>query len=193
MSLGLLFGLITLLTIDIPLSFNKGAKFIGFLPLLKRNWLAIISAIMFLVSWGITKHMKHVWKGTYAPVHKIKEIKNENYEYLTFLTTYIIPLICIDLSDLRYVIVLGILLIIIGIVFVKTELYYGNPVLAILGYRLYRAEIYKHHSVEGVILITREPLSAEMDIKWKPITENVWIVKGVESDGKIETKTEKNN
>lgn len=43
MSLWLLFVLIFLLTVDIPICFSKDAHFIGFGPLLKRNWLAFIS------------------------------------------------------------------------------------------------------------------------------------------------------
>lgn len=84
--------------------------------------------------------------------------KNENYEYLTFLTTYIIPLICIDLKNIRYIIVLGILLILIGAIFVKIDLYYGNPTLALMGYRLYRAEIENVDAPDGIILLTKDRL-----------------------------------
>ena len=41
MSLWLLFVLIFLLTVDIPICFSKDAHFIGFGPLLKRNWLSL--------------------------------------------------------------------------------------------------------------------------------------------------------
>lgn len=53
--------------------------------------------------------------GVTNPPYEIESIKNENYEYLTFLTTYIIPLICIDLTKIRYVFVPGVLLVLIGI------------------------------------------------------------------------------
>ena len=46
MSLWLLFVLIFLLTVDVPLSFSKDVHFIGFVPLLKRNWLAFISLLL---------------------------------------------------------------------------------------------------------------------------------------------------
>lgn len=81
------------------------------------------------------------WAGVSNPPYEILSVKNENYEYLTFLTTYIIPLICIDLTKVRYVIVLGVLLVLIGFIFIRMDLYYGNPTLALMGYRLYRAEI----------------------------------------------------
>lgn len=133
MSLWLLFVLIFLLTIDIPVSLTPNAKFIGWMPLLKRNVLSIVSALLVLISYLLTCKTKYEWKGVTNPPHNINSIKNENYECLTFLTTYIIPLICIDLKNIRYIVILGILLILIGSIFVKMDLYYGNPTLALMG------------------------------------------------------------
>ena len=54
LSLWLLFVLIFLLSVDIPISFDKEAEFIGFWPLIQRNWLAIISLFMMLMGMVIT-------------------------------------------------------------------------------------------------------------------------------------------
>lgn len=177
LSLWLLFVLIFLLTVDIPISFAPDAKFIGIVPLIQRNWLAIISLLMSLVGVLITFKLKHKFKGVHYPPAEITSIKNENYEYLTFLTTYIIPLICINLGELRYVIVLGILLLIIGSVFVKMDLYIGNPTLALLGYRLYRIEAKGFSSTDGILVISQDKLKAGTSIKWIKITDAVWVAK----------------
>lgn len=182
MSLWLLFVLIFLLTIDIPISFAPNAKFIGIVPLLKKNVLAIISAVLALISYLLTCKTKYEWKGVANPPHKINSIKNENFEYLTFLTTYIIPLICIDLKNIRYIIVLGILLILIGSIFVKMDLYYGNPTLALMGYRLYRAEINNVDATDGVILLSKDRLCGNSSIKWIQIDKFVWVAKEIRND-----------
>ena len=172
MSLWLLFVLLFLLTVDIPISFSKDAHFIGVMPLLKRNWFAFISLLLALL--GIV----------FASMERRKRagVKNENYEYLTFLTTYIIPLICIDLTKVRYVIVLGVLLVLIGFIFIRMDLYYGNPTLALMGYRLYRAEIKGCEAPDGIILISRDRLNKASSIKWIPIDEYVWIAKEIKND-----------
>lgn len=182
MSLWLLFVLTFLLTVDIPVSFTPNAKFIGWIPLLKRNVLSIISASLALISYLLTCRTKYEWKGVTNPPHKINSIKNENYEYLTFLTTYIIPLICIDLKNIRYIIILGILLIVIGSIFVKMDLYYGNPTLALMGYRLYRAEINNLEAPDSVILLSKDHLSRNSSIKWIEIDKYVWIAKEIRND-----------
>ena len=126
MSLWLLFVLIFLLTVDIPICFSKDAHFIGFGPLLKRNWLAFISLFLAILGWLVASFEKQKWAGVSNPPYEIESIKNENYEYLTFLTTYIIPLICIDLTKIRYVFVLAVLLVLIGFIFIRMDCNYVN-------------------------------------------------------------------
>lgn len=182
MSLWLLFVLLFLLTVDIPISFSKDAHFIGVMPLLKRNWFAFISLLLALL--GIVLPLWKCESGLVFQIqpYEILSVKNENYEYLTFLTTYIIPLICIDLTKVRYVIVLGVLLVLIGFIFIRMDLYYGNPTLALMGYRLYRAEIKGCEAPDGIILISRDRLNKASSIKWIPIDEYVWIAKEIKND-----------
>lgn len=182
MSLWLLFILIFLLTVDIPISFSKDAHFIGIMPLLKRNWLAFSSLLLAIMGWIVASLERRKWKGVSNPPYEIQSIRNENYEYLTFLTTYIIPLICIDLTKIRYVIVLFVLLVLIGFIFIRMDLYCGNPTLALMGYRLYRAEIAGVNAPDGVILISTDHLSKKSFIKWIPIDKYVWIAKEIEND-----------
>ena len=59
MSLWLLFVLIFLLTVDIPICFSKDAHFIGFGPLLKRNWLAFISLFLAILGWLVASFEKY--------------------------------------------------------------------------------------------------------------------------------------
>ena len=165
------------LTVDIPINFSKGVHFIGIIPLLKRNWLSFSSLLFAILGWIVASFEKQKWAGVSNPPYKIKSIKNENYEYLTFLTTYIIPLICIDLAKIRYVIVLAVLLILIGFIFIRMDLYCGNPTLALMGYRLFRVEIEGVNAPGGIILISKDHLVNNSSIKWIPIDRYVWIAK----------------
>ena len=173
LSLWLLFALIFVLTVDIPISLSPDAKFIGVRDLLQRNWLAIISVSMMLAGVAIILGLRYEFKGAHEPPVKITNLKNENYEYLTFLTTYIVPLISINLSEIRYVITLGILLLVVGAILVKMDLYLGNPTLALLGYRLYRIEAEGVLAPDGILVISQEQLTVGAVIKWFKITDFV--------------------
>lgn len=177
MSLWLLFFIIFLLTVDIPISFAPDARFIGIGPLLKRNITSLISIIFAIISWFFACRTDYEWAGTYNPPYKIESVKNENYEYLTFLTTYIIPLACIDLENIRYIIVLIVLLFFIGMIFIRMDLYFGNPTLALMGYKLYRAKI--ENLTDEVIIITRDKLSPHSQINWIELSDNVWTAKEI--------------
>ena len=177
LSLRLLFLLAFVLTVDIPISFAPDAKFIGWWPLIKRNWEAIISLLMVFISWSISLKLEHRFEGALNPVAEIISIKNENYEHLTFLTTYIIPLICINLDEIRYIIVLIILLIIIGKIYTRTDLYLGNPTLALSGYHLYRIEVNGISSTDGILVISKDKLSKGSKIEWMKMTDSIWVVK----------------
>lgn len=182
MSLWLLFVLLFFLTVDIPISSLKDAHFIDVIPLLKQNWVAFIFLLLAVLGFAFAFIERRKWAGVSNPPYEILSVKNENYEYLTFLTTYIIPLICIDLTKDRYLIVLGVLLALIGFIFVRMDLYYGNPSLALMGYRLYRAEIKGREAPDGIILISKDRLNKASFIKWIPIDKYVWIAKEIKND-----------
>lgn len=98
-----------------------------------------------------------------------------NYEHLTFLTTYIIPLICFDLSQIRYVIVLFVLIFIIGIIYIKTDLFFANPTLALLGYHIYKIDAKsKSKEFDQIIVISRSFIKKDQEIKLKLLDDNIF-------------------
>ena len=87
MSLWLLFFLVAICTISIPNFEGVEAIKQKIVLVLSENIFPIISILMCIVCFILLLVTKYKWKGVNNPPHKIQEIKNENYEYLTFLTT----------------------------------------------------------------------------------------------------------
>ncbi len=140
LSLWLLFLLVSIITVDIPLCLGEECMFIGFEPLLKKNVVGIVSLIMILVGVGVFQKFKFDLKGTTQIPFQIIKIESINYEHLTFLATYIIPLVTFKLDEIRYLIVLLVLLISMGAIYIKTDMFYANPSLALLGFRIYKVD-----------------------------------------------------
>lgn len=178
-SLWLLFLMLIVVNVDIPIEFSKEAKFIGIVTLFKINIIPCISILLLGISTRFVKTFNHKISSGTQEYFEVKKIKNKTYEHLTFLTTYIIPLICFDLSKLRYTVVLLLLLIVIGIIYVKTDIYYANPTLAILGYHLYEADVElrdeKVH--EACILITRNKINLNSKLEYLQIDDDIFFVK----------------
>ena len=104
-------------------------------------------------------------------------MEDANYEHLTFLTTYIIPLICFNLTSVRYVIALFVLLIVIGIIYVKTNKFYANPTLAVLGFKLYTATINKKNAPIKATIITRSTITNGSNIRYIELDNNVYYAR----------------
>lgn len=178
-SLWLLFLIVFILNIDIPMCFGDDCEFVGVIVLAKMNIIPLISAALLLIGTLFTKVFNYSIAGSAKTYIKIKSIKNKSYEHLTFLTTYIIPLICFDLTEIRYAVILLILLSVIAVIYVKTDMYYANPTLAVLGFRLYEATVILRdgEEYEDIIFITRENINKESNIVYRKIDENIMIVK----------------
>lgn len=151
-SLWLLFVLMIVVKVDIPTCFGVGCHYVGTVQLFRTNVLPIISLFFIgLVALCYFRFKYRIQASVELPA-VAKKVEDLNYEHLTFLTTYIVPLICFNLDNTRYIIALFILLFVIGQIYVKTDKFYANPTLAILGFRLYKLEI---NGISKVMITTQ--------------------------------------
>lgn len=178
-SLWLFFLLIIVLKINIPICFDENWEFLGIIKLIKLNIISAISLIFFILGMIYCKIFNYQISGTSPTQVRVTKLKNKNYEHITFLTTYIIPFITFDMNDPRYLLTLVVLLFIIGFIYVKTDLFYANPTLALLGYHIY--EVDAEFNVEGqpktlesITIITKENLNVTNEIKLKSLDDYIY-------------------
>lgn len=174
--ISILILLVLAVFIDIKL-FDSNGAFLGVYDLICCNWFSILSIVFIIIGFIFLLLQNHELNGAANPCCRITKIENVNYEFLTFLTTYIIPLICFDFDKTRYKIVFLLLLIIIGIVFVKMNLYVANPILAIMGYRLYKVSVDKKKENKEIIVISRSELINNDSIDWIKLDDTCWYVR----------------
>lgn len=98
---------------------------------------------------------------------------------VTFFMTFVFPLLLDDLTTIRgFVLFMGILILVFLLLW-KTNLYYQNPILTILGYRVYRInfleETGRNYNLK-YIAISKEALDASKIVKWKYIADDVLLV-----------------
>ncbi len=169
---------IIVITIDIPISFDEGAVFIGFKKIILLNIVPLVSFIFLIL--GIIAYLKFRFdlKGSTNIPFEIKKIESVNYEHLTFLATYIIPLICFNLESVRYLIVLVLLLITMGIIYIKTDLFYANPSLALLKFHIYKVDgSFKTGEHPSIILLSRHRLTEKQKVSYIKLDDRIYYVK----------------
>ena len=112
---------------------------------------------------------------------RIEEIENISFENLGFLATYIIPLLCFDLDfhldEGRNAFMLLLVLFAIGAVYIKANLYYTNPSLALMNFRIYRITYSDQQITKKAIVLCREKLNINDSVFAKHIDENVYFIK----------------
>lgn len=176
LSLWLLFVLIIIITVEIPMCFSKDCSFIGFGQLISNNVIPLFCLIALLIGAVSYFDFRYQMNGSPELSFKITEIENIDYEHLTFLTTYIIPLVCFKFDALRYQLIFVMILTVIGIIYVRTDLFYANPTLAILQFRIYRVDgEYRRGEIrKGKILITKDKLNKDDNVKYLKLDERIY-------------------
>lgn len=101
----------------------------------------IITYILFFICILISiKEIMYFQKKTIGAKklpEKVISLKKEKETSLIFFATYILPLVTIDIQSLNDFVAFYIILMLILILCWKTELWYNNPILPILGYKIY--------------------------------------------------------
>jgi len=171
-SLWLLFLLIAVKEF-VFVSWRVDFSWLGIKNFVLANISMLVSVFFLLLGIFYYIRFSYLLKGSTKLPKKITKIEDQNYEHLTFLTTYIIPFLRVKLEG-RDLIVTILLLIIIGAIFVKTNLFYKNPTLALLGYKLYKVDTEK---TSNLIFISKEELNLGDSVHHILLHNNVYFVK----------------
>lgn len=160
----------------IPVCFGVNCEFVGFKYLLTNNILPLISIIALIIGIFSYTDFLHRTDGTPELSFTVSMVENIDYEQLTFLTTYIIPLVCFQFENLRYLIVLFILLFVIGAIYIRTDIFYTNPTLALLGFRIFKIQgTFRCGEVRSnIILITKENIEKDDQVTYYKLDERIY-------------------
>ncbi|WP_299077295.1 anti-phage protein KwaA [uncultured Paraglaciecola sp.] len=180
LSLALLFVFFIIITLNIPMCFGDGCKPVGIDYLVSSNIVSCVCFAMLVYCVIAYKRFSFDLNGATDIPFEITKIQGINYEHLTFLATYVVPLISFDFGSVRQMIVLALLLIVMGIIYIKTDLFYANPSLALLGFHIYEADgNFKNGDRDGMILICRGRLSRGEKVEYIKLDERIYYVKKV--------------
>lgn len=180
LSLMFLFCMVFLMSINtLPCDANAcSGKSLG--DYLVANWLPILMFFAIGYCEKIRREFEFVLAGNSGDSLKILECKSESYEHLTFLATYIIPFLGFNFESIFRLLAYLMLLVIIGIIFIRTDKYYANPTLAIFGYKLYKVTLSDcNHHYESITVLTKSNLKAGQNVSYQFISDTVCFVREI--------------
>ena len=177
-SLWILMFILIVLKIDIP-EFTDKSKLQIVLEFVECNVFSFACFIIIILGlvgyWYFKDSLKNAKR---LPV-EVQTCESVNYENLSFLATYVIPLVCFPLKNKREIFVLFAVIVIIGCIFVKTNLYHTNPSLVLLGFNVYSVQCKDNKGFGSGIVIVRGRLEANDSIKYMNISDNVYFARRV--------------
>lgn len=153
--------IVSVLSWSVPISFTEGSRFVGFRTILttKGIIIPIVCGVLLIYVLVFLLWLRFFSKGTRIGPICISKINNENSEVMSFVASYFIPLVSFNVGDSwRHVVVLFVLFVLIGVIYIKSDLYYCNPTISVLGFHVYRieGETTSGHSFRKVVISFRE-------------------------------------
>jgi hypothetical protein len=184
LSLMFLFVMVIFLSINIEQpSSDEELKYNIFIYYILSNWLPILMLFFIIYCEFVRREFDFELHGSASDSLLVIDCKSENYEHLSFLATYIVPFAGLNFDSPLKLLAYLFLLVVIGIIFVRTDKYYTNPTLSIYGYKLYRATLADHVShYHSVIVITKHDLKKGQNIAYKFISEDVCFARKINND-----------
>lgn len=164
----------------IPLSiliFLKTCDYTNLSNFLQGNWIFLclyflVPIIAFFVLIVIVKFRGQIDQRN--PVH-FTDIQSQSVNFFTPISIYFIPFISSNFISLNDWLVAIFIIAFVGLIVIKTDLQYLNPLILILGFHLYKASVGRK---EVFILSKEKKLSNKFDKKFNIITDNLYKVRG---------------
>lgn len=182
LSMALFAIIVIILTCPYEIHMGAGWRFVGWRAIWKWLWgFPFVFILLLGVDLCFYVYFRHVslTESSRNPV-KIEKLETLQGDVMSFLASYFIPLVSFDIvNKTTHQLVLLILFIVIGMIYVKGNLYYQNPTLSLIGFKAYR--IYfkfndeKGREPEERKVIAFSELSENDKITYIPFSEKVWF------------------
>lgn len=135
----------------------------------------IILAVFFLISFNVFKYADR--KSGYS----VAVIEEKDEDSLDFFLTLVLPLLIDNVNTWQGMALFFAILFLTWMLLYSTKLFYANPILSILGYRI-TAITFLDNNEKGTdtyIAISRGKLDENHNIEYKDITNGVLFAKGM--------------
>lgn len=189
LSLWLLFIIMIVFTVDIPIYIGTDYEWVAPLELIHRNIIPL--GCLLLIGFDVWFYCVYVrrflFKSSPTYMAKVTNLRDQGYEMMIFIATYFLPIFDYDHTNIRHTIVFLILYVALGVLFVKSNLFYNNPTLALLGFRIYKGDLVKKIEnndviINGVIFVANGKVKEDSNHDYLKVSETVYYLNGETND-----------
>lgn len=122
--------------------------------------------------------------------YNVLKVDNRTHESLNYLAPYLVAFLNFDLTKGQDLAVLILFLFLIFVVYLKSDLIYTNPILALLGVNIFRIDVCEYPNIcektkKSILVLSKDDKIRKGRINgFKEIDVNVFLFKGPKRAGK---------
>ena len=135
------------------------------------SWLSIIFLALALAGVMATIGFLSVARSMSPTSMTPKVIDSQGQETLAYLVTYLIPFIGFQFTSIPNVIANAALFIVIGFLYIQSNMIYLNPTLSLMGYKVYRISV----SGKDKLMLAKSSIKSETRQRVIAISEGIYI------------------
>ncbi len=128
-----------------------------YIQIISNNTISIFLFLLIIISYFTFKKLTSELNSRENLPKEFTNIKNIDFNHLTFIATYIIPLLAFQLDTTKDIVFLILLLSFIGVIYIKTNLYYLNPIFILFNISVFSATDKNNNEC---ILMSKEKISS---------------------------------
>ena len=144
------------------------------------SWFTYIFFVLFIFDvFVIWFFCTKAFTGSPNDEQKVLKCESIQSDALTFLAAYFIPLVSFNINMFNDRIVLLFLFTIIGIIYICGDLFYQNPTLILINFRIYKIECKIDSETKERIIICRQKIEENDFIEYISLGDKIWFAKKI--------------
>lgn len=104
------------------------------------GWPSLVCAIVAAVGVAATPLLILVDRSTEPQELEVRTASPRDGDVLAYIATYLVPFASVELHTVRQELAIAVFMLLIATLYVRTQMFYINPLLAVAGYRVFQAE-----------------------------------------------------
>lgn len=133
-----------------------------------NDFAIIVLGILCIVSWVYLKNLVKKQDGSHY--YEIEEIEDQTGNvYFNYISVYLLSCLGLSLNSIVDVFVLAFLMFLVGYIYISNHMTYMNPMLQVLGYKIYEGKVKSLSTKESIrsIIVSRKDIIIQEGRKYK--------------------------
>jgi hypothetical protein len=145
----------------------------GLLDSFGSGWPSLVCYAVALASSLVLAWSLRVWRRMASMTVAISRARHRDGDALAYVATYVVPFAALGVADWRSRAALLFFLLLVALLYVRAHLFYVNPLLSMIGYRLFEIETESGRPM--LVLSKRKYLSTGATIQVRTVSDYVFL------------------